>query len=682
MNKEDLMKHPNLGAFIQHGFQPEQIGGQQVQGYSIFSGENSMWVHPTKKMWSCNKTGKNGGFKTWIQEVVKHCRDNIGMGMGKLVKDRGLLRKTIRHHEIGYNEVTDRYIVPIYDGNGDSFSDVKVYDMNAKSKKWKFVSTSGMTNSLYGQHTVKGSNGTIWLCEGEWDAIAMWEILQSVGLENDITLAVSGGTTFKNEWHGIFKDRDVRVLYDHDKTGFRGQNKVHKSISSLVRSIQYVHWDSIDNVKDNFDLRDYYIKIKKKNAKATFNGVKSFLEHTPHALAEGDEDKEQVEVEKLEGKFVHPRTVYKEYRQWLHMPDTTVLDVMFGSIIANRLPGDPLWMFIVAPSGMMKTELTLSISEAPYVVTTTSMTPHSLISGSNKGSADPSLIPRLDGKILAIKDFTTILNMNQMAKEEIFGILRDAYDGKTEKYFGNGVIRSYNSLFGLVAGVTPAIDMYTEGQTALGERFLKYRIPVALNAKAAIAFLQRAQANSNSEVDMRNSLRDIGKRVLSYDYHNLPIMPADIKERIVYAAYWTAQMRGTVVRNDFTQDQKFEPFVELGTRLTKQYTKLINGIGMFRGLEELGESEIQIITDIAVGSVPANREKIIRAVYKEAGEEEFIEKDIVKWIRGFAPEMVRKHMKDLVSLDIVRRTKKNGRNQAYKLNPEFAEVIEKGEVYP
>lgn len=673
-----LLEHPNLKAFIEHGFTPKSVVGNQVCGYSIFSGSDKMYINPTNKMWDCKSSGKSGGFKTWIKEVVHKCKHDAIGNLQPLADDRGLLRKTLIAHNVGYNQATDRYILPVLSGDGKDYTDVKRFSLKEKRKKFKFMSTSGMTNSLFNQHKVLGSNGHIWLCEGEWDAMVMHELLQASKQTEDIVLAVSGGTTFKQEWYSIFKDRDVSVIYDNDKTGFRGQNKVHKALSMIVRSINYVHWGE---KPDGFDVRDFY-KENRRKPKTTFIALKALLENVPHPLAEEDqsEDDEPVEVRKLDGKFVHPRIVYKEYKQWLHLPDTTVIDVLYGSIIANRLPGDPLWLFLVAPSGATKTEFLLSISESPMIYPTTSMTPHSLISGSAKGGADPSLIPRLNNKILVIKDFTTILNMNQMAKEEIFGILRDAYDGKTEKHFGNGIIRSYNSLFGIIAGVTPVIDMYTEGQTALGERFLKYRVPVDMNPIGAIKYLRRAMSNNNSENDMRNNLKEIGKRVLSYDYKNIPIIPPDIKEKIMYQAYWTSRMRGTVVRNEMTQDQLHEPFVELGTRLTKQYTKLLQGIGMFRGLDEIGEAEIAIINKIGIDSIPANREKLLRTAYVHFADESFTQEELAKK-GGIQREIVRRHIKDLLSLNILKQKGKKGLNPQYVLHAEFMEVIENGEIY-
>ncbi|GAG47595.1 unnamed protein product, partial [marine sediment metagenome] len=103
-------------------------------------------------------------------------------------------------------------------------------------------------------------------------------------------------------------------------------------------------------------------------------------------------------------------------------------------------------------------------------------------------------------------DFTTILNMHHDNRDEIFGILRDAYDGSITKHFGNGIVRRYKSTFGIIAGVTPAIELYTEEHTALGERFLRYKIRIPTGAEYQQNILMKAVTNIGHENEMRRVL--------------------------------------------------------------------------------------------------------------------------------------------------------------------------------
>jgi len=102
------------------------------------------------------------------------------------------------------------------------------------------------------------------------------------------------------------------------------------------------------------------------------------------------------------------------------------------------------------------------------IATASSITPHALVSGANfSGGGDPSLIPQWNGQVVIFKDLTVLLNLNIVAREEIFSIFRDCYEGRTEKSFGNGVRRVYDSKFGIIAGVTPIIEIFAETHTAM-----------------------------------------------------------------------------------------------------------------------------------------------------------------------------------------------------------------------
>src|SRR3990167_3258884 len=123
-------------------------------------------------------------------------------------------------------------------------------------------------------------------------------------------------------------------------------------------------------------------------------------------------------------------------KEWFLIKDHGIIKVLVGTIIANRLPGDPVWVFLVAPSGGLKSELIQGLNLVPEVYPLSKFTPQTLISGHGK---DQSLLLRLtrDGKtVLAMKDFTTILQMDYKARNDILAQLREVYDGSFKKAFG------------------------------------------------------------------------------------------------------------------------------------------------------------------------------------------------------------------------------------------------------
>jgi AAA+ superfamily predicted ATPase len=55
--------------------------------------------------------------------------------------------------------------------------------------------------------------------------------------------------------------------------------------------------------------------------------------------------------------------------------------VVFGTIMAHRLDGDPVWLFLIGPPGDGKTEVVRSMSADEAIYTLSSLKPAALISG-------------------------------------------------------------------------------------------------------------------------------------------------------------------------------------------------------------------------------------------------------------------------------------------------------------
>jgi len=106
-----------------------------------------------------------------------------------------------------------------------------------------------------------------------------------------------------------------------------------------------------------------------------------------------------------------------------------------------------------------------------------SLTPSSLVSGyATEDKSDPSLLPLLDGKVMVVKEFSTILGLGDLTLRKIMGDLRDAFDGSFSKSSGTVGFRAYKSKFGFLSAVTPKIESYQEKFQELGERMLAIRI--------------------------------------------------------------------------------------------------------------------------------------------------------------------------------------------------------------
>jgi hypothetical protein len=675
-----------LKPFIQHGFKPVTMAGKdEAVGDCIFCNKpQRLYVNIINKTWKCQVCGKEGGYQKWLQQVQMFVTGNFkGTPMLDLCMDRGLGLNTFRKNKLGYNPHTREIVIPVWMMEGDG-----VYDLRFRRKK-KMWSTSGNSVGLYNWQTLTSSVKTIWICEGEWDGLAMDEVFGKMRFGFDMAwVAVPGAGTFKAEWAIHFKDKIVNVAYDCDKAGKDGTIKVYNQLKSIARELNFVHWPA-DTI-DGFDFRDLYVKKHAGNATATWKDVVSYLKPEPTGVADetksttagASKGQPKAEVVKLDGDGMLHEDVYKTYQGWLHLPDTEILDFMFGVVIANRQEGDPIWGQIMGPSGATKTELLVSLDDAPMITTVSSLTPHSLVSGANfSGGGDPSLIPRWHEKVVIIKDLTVLLSLNQTYREEIFSILRDAYDGKTERNFGNGVFRSYKSHFGMLCGVTPAIELFTENHSALGERFLRFPVPVPEDMKGRIAFSRRAMANTTHEVQMRNELREVGKRVLNHKFGPAPSVGTKMEEKLLNLAQFTSLMRSTIQRDNFTKEITHKPFSELGTRLTKQFYKLmVHGVGTFRRAKDVGEHEYSVIRKISLGTVPSRMEGIVRGLHKKNVNGSFTVKDVSTMMQ-LPQATVHRQVEALAMLHVLKQSAHSASKPEYHFTKDILEVISTCELY-
>lgn len=673
-----LLRHKNLVMFKQLGVLFESEHGNNVQGVCPFCGKRKFFVNPETRQWDCKVCLLEGGHTKFVDAIVEFAREKAGLReISPLAKAKGLASSTLRRAGVGFLPTSKNYVVPVYKADGSGVWTVQVYD----GKILRGLSDHPV--GLLGWEKIADSK-EVWICEGAWDMFALQQMLAMDHLSG-VVVAAPGAGTFKADWSGMFAGKIVHVMYDADLPGKRGANKIANILSSIAKSIDYLIWPS--DMKEGYDVRDWM----QEHTEESTHSLMAMLSKTPPELptkggsgTSGTKEEPPcitVAQDPREGEYVPFSEIEEAYRKWLYLPDTEVLSVMFGTIIANYLEGDPLWTFLVAPPGGTKTELLNTISQAPNVITTSSMTARALVSGSQTaGGADPSLIPRLNGKVLVVKDFTTILNMPQMARDEIFGILRDAYDGKTERDFGNGIHRCYYSRFGFISGVTPAHEQYTEGNSSLGERFLYFNVPIPSDARGREEYMLQAQKNSGREVLMREELSTMGSKVLSFAYPRTPGMPDNLIRKTISLAQLLSKARGTVVRDKFTREITHGAYSEVGTRLTKQFTKMMRGISMLHDEANITMHAYSIVRKMALSTAPHRVETILRNMWLGGCEETYLTEDVADMLD--LPKLVsERQLENMKALGLLTRSSLGLGRSAWRLSDDAKYLIETSEAY-
>ena len=689
-----------LAGFIQHGVAFDETSTpEQARGTCPFCGrDEKFFANPETKCWDCKVCGATGNFLKFLElRHASYVGTFHGIACVRLKNDRKWNTiKGFRRFRLGWSPEMNWYAIPLFDQEGN-VTDIQRYSLRDHIAR----STTGRDFGTI-QPDCKYGSRRVWVCEGAWDAIVLSDVFEELGIQEDI-YGLPGAHGFHAKLGHIFDGKVVVGCFDHDNAGEQGAERFGKVFAGVAKSIEYIHWSP--KLAPGYDLRDLRAAnpvtadfwatlggmlrtglpgLEGKKTLAGTPGTRQIGAETVGASVAvgtpGDGNSNRVAPEQPDGDGLGHEEVITAYRKWLYMPDVEPIHILFGTLFANRFAGDPLWLFFVAPPGGAKSELIMPLTDAPLVYTTTSLTPHSLVSGASFGSGDPSLIPRLDGKVLAIKDFTTILTMNQLARDEIFGILRDAYDGRTDKQFGNGVVRRYISKFGIIAGVTPYVDAFA-GSSVLGERFLKYRLPASSLVSGNRDTVMRALRNVSHEIEMRDTMASTCARCLDrrIDESDMPAIPETLLRRIAGLAEWISRLRAVVTRERYTERVQFKPSAEVPTRLSKQLLKLGIGMTVFTRQKEISEATYNTLAKTARDTAPDRVEMTVRALYLRRTDDYMTTNEVAAAVR-FPVNTISFLLNDLDLLGLVRR--RQGKTPGWVLSAPMMDLMEELNLYP
>lgn len=188
----------------------------------------------------------------------------------------------------------------------------------------------------------------------------------------------------------------------------------------------------------------------------------------------------------MTAKTIHD--VVEVFSNEFHIVDPIPIQVALGAVIANHLPGDPVWLLLVGPPSSGKTEIISSLSGLPDIHEVSTFTEAGLLSGapSRNPKASGGLLRQFrtdarDGTfgILTFKDLTSIISEASDTRASLLAALREIYDGCWIRRLGTegGKTLAWKGKAGLIGAVTETIDRQAAVMGAMGERFILVRMP-------------------------------------------------------------------------------------------------------------------------------------------------------------------------------------------------------------
>lgn len=311
--------------------------------------------------------------------------------------------------------------------------------------------------------------------------------------------------------------------------------------------------------------------------------------------------------------------VIRLFREWLYLPDPGPVQIVMGALVANYLPGHPVWLLLVAPPGGGKTEILLPLSGLPRVHLVSTLTEASLLSGTPNRERDKNSkggLLRSVGSfgVIVLKDFTSVLSMDSNVRTPLLAALREIHDGSWTRWLGTdgGKSLSWAGKLALLAGCTPTIDRHHAVMAAMGQRFISYRLPVADED----ALTERALAQGGQQRRMEGELADA---VAAYFKglsipNELPALEKPERDYLIDLSTFVVRCRSSVERDAYSREIELVPDPEVPGRLAITLAQLLAGLKV-AGVHPVDRH--RLIQKTGLDSIPALRRRIVSLLARE-----------------------------------------------------------------
>lgn len=527
----------------------------EATGDCPFCGKGGKFgVNVSTGKWNCFVCGA-GGDK--VETFLRRLYDDGGTGDAeKLAADRRLLSAaTLRAWGVVRSPTTGDWLVPGY-GHGPDRKLDQLYKYVFGARKRLLMATPGADVTLIGLNLYDPKCKTVYLCEGPWDAMALWEVLRQAKRTDDGTawpptgleptgslagslgkvasvLAVTGAGVFKPEWYRFFAGKDVVLLFDNDHpVGHNGTSRAGAGYAGMWRTagilggaverpetIHYLHWgdDGYDpSLPSGYDVRDWLTQGDGTGGTglaarvAALDGLLGRVEPVPvdwipgrtgAAVSSGRVNAECLPCRRWEDLVLAWRKAVK----W--SPPGEGLDHALACVLASaastKAAGDQLWFRVIGPASCGKSMLAEALSTNRSYVTAKSTIRgfHSGYKTDKAGDEDHSLITLIQDKTLVTKDGDTLLQAPNLT--QILSEARDVYDRVSRTHYRHGVKREYANInmTWLLFGTGSLRQLDT---SELGERFLDCvvydGIPEGLEDEIALRKAYQASRDLDHEV--------------------------------------------------------------------------------------------------------------------------------------------------------------------------------------
>lgn len=683
-----------------HGVHLNWEGREQANGDCPFCGkEGKLYASVETGLWDCKSCMVSGNVVTWLRQLHE-ASEAATADYGDLVKDRGFLGSTVlARWGVARSIVTGEWLVPGYDAEGKLHQLYKYVSMKEKDGKevkrllpTPKVWPDGQAHGLHGVGVWNQNRKVVYICEGPWDGMALWEVMsqakpdsdgqnvptsnESVSLlgqaEGANVIAVPGAGVFQEAWCHLLGCKKVVLLYDNDHerehpagsgkmvegAGLAGMKRVAKMMSlhrDRPESIHWLQWGPAGftkELKNGYDVRDHLTQGKELEDRiiqlgALFNRVQPIPAEwvpgrSPAEVKSGRTGIEPAHCKSWKEVIGH----WRKAMAWRQEMDDA-LSVMMAVAISTLQVGDQLFLQLIGDAGSGKTKLCDGMLVSKYCYALEHLT--GFHSGwKDNGGDDYSLIARINNMTLITPEGDVLMSSPHF--QEIMSQQRRIFDGTSgASYKNRKTDLRYTGLRTpwIIAG-TPAL-MDTD-QSRLGDRFLRIIIDppndnekrdilrqVGYTALRSVRQTANCDVSSGIEDRLLNAYRVTGGYV-NYLRENAQelinrtgVDEDELIDRCAMYADFVAYLRARPAGAKREGGDERHDTKELPTRLTHQLVRLTCCLGAVMGKKEVDDEIFRRVRKVSLDTAGGRTMKILRHLY-DLNREGATSESIALWI--------------------------------------------------
>lgn len=714
-----------LKPYLFHRVQLE-VKGDEASGECPFCGHESFGVRTDTGLFNCFRCKAGGNALEFIRQLWQESKDTSN-DLSSLAEERRLISEsTLQDWEVGRSIIDNTILVA---GRDYQNRVCQLYRYIPIKGKHRLLATPTFDHGLFGRHLFNMDCEIVYLCEGPWDAMALWELLRRTkltenGLKRTGNISVSLGgkssivglpgiNVFKPDWKQLLNGKSVVIMFDNDhpkthpKTGrellpasYAATTKLASKLtsdSSPNGHLGYLAWGEHEfnpELPDGYDVRDLLTSTP-GNRLVGLERALGLITHVTEDMLElgGKESKYKGLSPKPCKSFSELITAWESALKWSTGLEHALV-VMLSSVASVKTAGDQLWVKVISPPSTGKTILCEALStNRKYIV------PVSSFRGFHSGyrqagdteKTDYGLLGRLGDMTMVMKDGDTLLqapNLTQILAEG-----RDLYDGASRSHYRNATGKNYENIrmTWILCG-TAALRQIDSSE--LGERFLDCVIMdqvedeeedeilwiVANKASRAVTLSTDGQAGGKYDRELLHAMRLTGGYI-DYLKDQGPILMPKIEME-------QRHIKGCITLGKFVAYMRARPSIrqietaerELAARLVSQHVRLAKCACLVMNKMEVDEEVMAQVRQVSLDTARGRVLLVVKHLY-DAGKNGMENKSIA--LLTNQPEahshLLLRFMRQIKMVEIFRRVGVGGvkGRKRWRLKPNIRQLFER-----